>query len=79
MPLYDYRCASCGDFREFRPMAESGASRLCPACGAPSERVLTAPFLAGKDSNSGTGQRRNDQTGFRHACGHAHCSHSHGV
>ena len=52
MPLYDYRCVSCGDFREFRPMTESSISRVCPVCGAPSERVLVAPFLAAKDPNS---------------------------
>ena len=79
MPLYDYRCVSCGDFREFRPMKESSRPGMCPVCGAPSERVITAPFLAAKDSNSQIAPRRNDQTGFRHACGHAHCSHSHGV
>ena len=72
MPLYDYRCVSCGDFREFRPMTESNTSRACPVCGAPSERVIAAPFLAAKDTNS----RRNDQTGAPRACGHAHgCSH----
>jgi putative FmdB family regulatory protein len=76
MPLYDYRCVSCGDFREFRPMAESNKSRMCPVCGAPSERLIAAPFLAGSNSNSQTTHRRNDQTSIRRACGHAHgCSH----
>jgi putative FmdB family regulatory protein len=80
MPLYDYRCVSCGDFREFRPMTESTTSRGCPVCGAPSERVLAAPFLAGMDPNSRIGHRRNDVTSFPRACGHAHgCSHSHGA
>jgi putative FmdB family regulatory protein len=67
MPLYDYRCVSCGDFREFRPMTESSTSRVCPVCGAPSEKVIAAPFLA---------HRRNDQTSAARPCGHARgCSH----
>jgi putative FmdB family regulatory protein len=80
VPLYDYRCVSCGDFREFRPMAESGTSRVCPVCGGSSERVISAPFLGGKDPYGRNAQRPNDQTRFARACGHTHgCSHSHGV
>ena len=80
MPLYDYRCVICGDFREYRPMTESSTSRLCPVCGALSEKVIAAPFLAGKDPNTQNLQRRNDQTSVPRLCGHAHgCSHSHGA
>ena len=80
MPLYDYRCVSCGDFREFRPMTESSASQMCPACGAPSERVIAAPFFAAKNPNGSNAHRGNGPTSFRHACGHGHgCSHSHGA
>ncbi len=80
MPLYDYRCATCGEFREFRPMMESSLSPACPVCGALSERVIAAPFLAAMDPNSGIAHRRNGQTGIPRACGHAHgCSHSHGA
>lgn len=80
MPLYDYRCVSCGDFREFRPMTESGTSLVCPVCGTPSERVISAPFLAAKGPDSGIAHGRNDQTSFPRLCGHGHgCSHSHGA
>jgi putative FmdB family regulatory protein len=75
MPLYDYRCATCGDFRAIRPMAESSAAGVCPTCGAASERVLVTPFLAGKDSGGGTAQRAGPSA-FPRACGHSHgCSH----
>lgn len=31
MPMYEYRCRSCGDtFTESRPMAESGEPAFCP-------------------------------------------------
>lgn len=75
MPLYDYRCVSCGDFRELRPMAESSNSQACPVCGAPSQRVLAAPFLAASDPGSAQ-PRSNQPTAFPRACGHSHgCSH----
>jgi putative FmdB family regulatory protein len=78
MPLYDYRCASCGDFREFRPMKESGTQRLCPVCGAASERVISAPFLAGIDSDGEMARGRGGLPAASHACGHG-CRHAHGV
>ncbi|MFN0304134.1 MAG: FmdB family zinc ribbon protein [Burkholderiales bacterium] len=78
MPLYDYHCASCGDFREIRPMTESGASQMCPICRAPSERVISAPFFTGKNPNGGTETGRTDQSrvSWRSHCGFG-CSHSH--
>lgn len=77
MPLYDYCCASCGDFREFRPMKESSAALACPICGALSERLMSTPFLAGAEPVGQKGIQRYGQTGIRHACGPG-CSHSHG-
>lgn len=47
MPLYDYQCPDCGDFREIRPMAESTCAHPCPICGTPAPRSLSAPFLGG--------------------------------
>jgi putative FmdB family regulatory protein len=41
MPLYDFRCRSCGE--QFEEFASPGATAPCPACGgAEVERVLTA-------------------------------------
>ena len=73
MPLYDYRCSNCGDFRQFRPMAESGLPQACPACGDPSDRLPAAPFL-GADPN---GPPRSDagRIPWRSACKPG-CSHT---
>ncbi len=78
MPLYDYRCAACGDFRAFRPMAESGAPGVCPTCGAASEKLIATPFLAGQDAGRPTAAPVSGRghLGFGHSCGHG-CSHSH--
>jgi putative FmdB family regulatory protein len=43
MPTYEYGCRSCGPFDALRAMAERDAPCACPACGAPSERVLFTP------------------------------------
>jgi putative FmdB family regulatory protein len=45
MPLYRYGCASCGEFDEWRSMAEAGDAVLCPDCGASSPRLVSAPYL----------------------------------
>ena len=47
MPIYEYDCATCGDFTQLRPMAERDQPCGCPWCGGESVRViLSAPSLA---------------------------------
>lgn len=61
MPLYDFRCRSCGEHFEQRTAA--GAQALCPVCGASDcERLLTpfaGPFRVGL---RGGAARRSDAT-----------------
>jgi putative FmdB family regulatory protein len=49
VPLYDFRCASCGEV--FEELVSSTQVPLCPACGAPEpERLLgtfAGPFTIG--------------------------------
>lgn len=78
MPLYDYHCDRCGNFRDIRPMAESERPQPCPDCGVPSERVVSAPFLGGgglppRPAGTAPGQTR---VPWRAACGFG-CSHQH--
>jgi putative FmdB family regulatory protein len=46
MPLYDYSCAACGDFRLLRPMAKRNAPARCPDCQQTATRQILAPALA---------------------------------
>ncbi|MCX8999883.1 zinc ribbon domain-containing protein [Rhizobiaceae bacterium BDR2-2] len=47
MPYYDYRCDTCGDFTELRPMSQCAEPGDCPHCGASAARViLSAPAFA---------------------------------
>jgi putative FmdB family regulatory protein len=42
MPTYEYRCPSCGnEFEKFQRMSDEPGAE-CPACGAASERRLSA-------------------------------------
>ena len=43
MPMYDFLCPKCGKkFEELVP-AHSSQEPLCPACGAASQRQMSAP------------------------------------
>ena len=46
MPLYDYTCSACGDFRLLRPMARRNALARCPDCKETGSRLILAPALA---------------------------------
>lgn len=43
MPSYEFRCANCGPFEEFRSLAETVTPARCPACASLARRVYTAP------------------------------------
>ena len=41
MPLYEFRCPSCGPFDLRRDMQEAGQAADCPSCGQPAQRRYT--------------------------------------
>lgn len=45
MPLYPYRCTQCGHRFEKIQSFSAEPEKVCPQCGGPVERVLTAPRL----------------------------------
>ena len=57
MPIYEYRaidptraCAACRrGFEVLEPISTS-ARRTCDACGAPVERIISAPSIGGSES-----------------------------
>jgi putative FmdB family regulatory protein len=50
LPTYAFRCAQCGGFDLVRPMAEAGATAVCPSCGEAARRVFVAPALRALDT-----------------------------
>jgi putative FmdB family regulatory protein len=66
MPIYDYRCPTCGPFTAMQPMARYREPYACPACDIPSARTLLgAPALAGTDIS----QRGGPVSGGREGSG----------
>ena len=43
MPLYEFRCQTCGIFEQRRSLEESSNPMLCPTCNVLSKRVISAP------------------------------------
>ena len=62
MPLYDYRCDSCGDFRDWHAMARSREPAGCPICGRPARRQVATPFIALMPSHTRIAHQRNEKS-----------------
>ncbi|MFA6903209.1 MAG: zinc ribbon domain-containing protein [Gallionellaceae bacterium] len=62
MPIYDYRCDTCGDFEAWGKMSASSAPAQCTICGANSGRIITAPSLAILGSNQRIAHERNEKS-----------------
>ena len=55
MPIYTYRCASCGD-RDVRQPITADSLTECPECQGPVRKVITAPGV----TFNGSGFYRTD-------------------
>ena len=78
MPLYDYRCDDCGDFRAFRAMKDSHLPQACPQCAVDCLRTLVAPYLSGGQAEGWLGRQQGQAGGsgsWRKMCGFG-CSHA---
>ena len=62
MPLYEYRCTSCGERTEVLQHLGEAPLRECPRCGGALEKLISAPALQFK----GTGWYVTDY-GHRHS------------
>jgi putative FmdB family regulatory protein len=50
MPLYEYRCQSCGERTEVLQHVGDAPLSQCPKCGGAVEKVISAPALQFKGS-----------------------------
>ncbi|HJL77588.1 MAG TPA: zinc ribbon domain-containing protein [Acidimicrobiales bacterium] len=68
MPLYDYRCGTCGSvFEVRRPMSESGEPAVCPD-GHEGARRLLSVFAAVGGTDQGTSMPTSAGCGGACAC-----------
>lgn len=75
MPVYEYRCTSCGERTEAQQHIGDPPLSKCPRCGGALERVVSAPALRFKGSgwyvtdygkragSSATGKEETSTTG----------------
>ena len=50
MPLYEYRCKTCGHQFEKIQSFSAPEEKVCPACGGEVEKLLSAPAVQFKGS-----------------------------
>jgi len=62
MPPYDYECETCGAFREWRNMSQSGERVPCPTCLRPAPQCIAAPMLAVLPRNTRIAHERNERS-----------------
>jgi len=63
MPLYDYRCAACGNTFEARHNISADAPN-CPQCGTPkpTRLITTVPAITqGMNANAGDGRNASKE------------------
>jgi putative FmdB family regulatory protein len=65
MPLYEYRCATCGQqYESYKRLTEEKKEEACPACGGRAVKMGISLFTAkgsspGGGSSCGAGPRRS--------------------
>ena len=62
MPLYDYACERCGEFRDWRSMSQCSDPAICPVCGGVAPRIVSAPYIANMNPNSRIAHQRNEKS-----------------
>lgn len=45
MPLYEFRCETCGIFEQRRSLEEASNLMLCPTCQAVAKLIISAPGI----------------------------------
>jgi len=67
MPIYEYKCASCGVFEEKQKITDP-ALQQCPYCGAPVKRLISpvcviykSPGFYVTDNRSNNYTERNNE------------------
>lgn len=64
MAIYGYRCLNCADIEVAFPIGTAPATVPCPACGASSTRVFTAPMLTRTPTAIAAQMERAERTAF---------------
>ena len=55
MPIFEYKCNSCGSVSEFLEKAVGKANQECPKCGSKDMQKLISGFAVGHSGTAGQG------------------------
>jgi len=56
MPIYEYKCKSCGfTFEDYRAAGHADDETNCPKCGKPKVNRVLSPFATGGAKSGGSG------------------------
>jgi putative FmdB family regulatory protein len=69
MPIYAYRCETCGPFVAMRRVANRDAACACPKCMAIAQRTLAMPALAFMSSTGRAERQVNERAVYTHQHG----------
>ena len=69
MPIYPYRCETCGTCSVMRRVAERDATCACPTCSAIAQRMLAMPALAFMSSTVSAERQVNERAVYTHQHG----------
>ena len=66
MPIYEYKCRSCGHvFEDFRPASEADTKTACPQCKKKDIERMMSAFCTGGGGSSGAAEGCGSSGGFR--------------
>ncbi|WP_091642137.1 zinc ribbon domain-containing protein [Aquisalimonas asiatica] len=68
MPVYTYRCPSCGDFDALVPSSSCRDDQACIQCCTPSPRVITATHLATLSQSRRHAHETNERSQHAPSC-----------
>lgn len=82
MPVYDFRCPSCGPFEERRAIAAASDAATCGGCGADAVRLYRSPAIGMRRSAAAVAdavdeRSRHDPARVVRAPDHGHGPHAH--
>lgn len=84
MPLYTFRCETCGPFEQWRTLNETSTPMLCPTCEAVAKRIYSAvglimtPHALRRRIDQGAEPQVITRPQHQEPASHQHHSHQHG-
>ena len=77
MPLYDFRCETCGIFEQSRSIQQASAPMLCPTCQTVAKRLISAVGILKTSSKLSKRVEQSAEPRLVQRTAHNHATHKH--